>query len=100
MKVYVLSLCIDIDGTPGEVVKEEWGSTSKEEIEKKKDKEMQDLLDYFNIVPEEGQSVDDAIEEWEEEGEDMDYCGYSIDYFPSLGIKEIEFTKEAKGFYQ
>ena len=55
MKVYVLSLCIDIDGTPGGVVKEEWGSTSKEEIEKKKETEMQDLLDYFDIVPEEGQ---------------------------------------------
>jgi hypothetical protein len=98
MKVYVLSLCIDIDGTPGDVVAEEWGSTSKEEIEKKKDKEMQDLLDYFSIVPEEGQSVDDAIEEWEEEGEDMDYCGYSICRFPGLDINEIEFTKEVKKF--
>tara|TARA_B100000287_G_scaffold433268_1_gene494571 strand:- start:66 stop:635 length:570 start_codon:yes stop_codon:yes gene_type:complete len=49
VKIYILSLMVDQTYGPGFTTRDQWISTSKKEIEKKKETKWQELLDYFGI---------------------------------------------------
>ena len=49
VKIYILSLMVDQTNGPGFTTRDQWISTDKAEIEKKKETEWQELLDYFGI---------------------------------------------------
>lgn len=60
MKVYVLSLTVDQTCGPGPTTDSQWISTSKAEIEKKKETERQKLLNYFGIKQPEPEEIDEC----------------------------------------
>ena len=90
MKIYVLSLIVDQRNGPGSTIESQWISTSKEEIEKKKETEWKNLLSYFDISS-------SLIRELENSG-DICYYNRDLDSFPRLIIKEVKVTKEVKQF--
>ncbi len=75
MKIYILSLMVDQRHGSSNTTESQWISMDKAKIEKKKETEMQKLLDYFGIKQPEPMYIDE--------------CPYCDDDFEAMKDKEL-----------
>jgi hypothetical protein len=95
MKVYILSLMVDQTNGPGFTTRDQWISTDKAEIEKKKKTERKKLLDYFGIKqgePEVMYKCERCIEDFE------DMKGKELYDYDTCEFKDPDIQEEFKEF--